>query len=314
MRPILLAPALCLAAPVLALDCPDGQRAFVHGAGETCIPSDPTRIVTLHDQNALLPLLELGVQPVGSAGLVDATGGHTFRRTQGYDTTGVELVGRIGEPDPEAVAALGPDLIVATPFDDAALFSTVAPTVVIDVHGQPLEDALLQFADLVNRRERAEELRGAFEERADAVRNELAERLRDTTVSIVTYEAESGQFYPADPTQAMGAILQALDPVRPAAEASLGDEREYRAMETLGAHEADVMFVLTFDEGGETGAMEAFTAMPLVRSLRVARAGQVFELDGTLMVGAAWEKAMNGLDQIAAVLGRDDLNRDLVAE
>ncbi len=32
------------------------------------------------------------------------------------------------------------------------------------------------------------------------------------------------------------------------------------------------------------------------------------------MVGAAWAKPMNGLDQVAAILSRPDLALDLVAE
>ncbi|MGR3491226.1 MAG: hypothetical protein ACU0DW_04140 [Shimia sp.] len=74
-----------------AQDCSDGQRLFEHAAGETCIPEDPQRIVTLSDQNALLPLLELGVRPVGSTGRVLSDGSEVFRRTQDYDTLGMFL-------------------------------------------------------------------------------------------------------------------------------------------------------------------------------------------------------------------------------
>lgn len=55
-------------------------------------------------------------------------------------------------------------------------------------------------------------------------------------------------------------------------------------------------------------------AAPVVQSLPVVQAGQFFVLDGSAMVGSDWAKAANGLDQIAEVLLRDDLNRDLVQE
>ena len=74
------------AGPALALDCEAGFRPFAHSGGETCIPENPQRIVTLQDQNVLLPLLELGVKPVASTGNLDHEGNQVFARTQGYDT------------------------------------------------------------------------------------------------------------------------------------------------------------------------------------------------------------------------------------
>lgn len=50
----------------IALECTDGMRPFEHAAGVDCIPQNPQRIVTLQDQNGLLPLMELGVRPIAS--------------------------------------------------------------------------------------------------------------------------------------------------------------------------------------------------------------------------------------------------------
>ncbi|MEM8788894.1 MAG: hypothetical protein AAGE76_11595 [Pseudomonadota bacterium] len=87
-------------------------------------------------------------------------------------------------------------------------------------------------------------------------------------------------------------------------------------METVGTHAADVMFQLVFDadDGGGSDSHDAFTTHPLVQTLPTTQADQVFALDGIAMVGAAWGKAVNGLDQVSAVMLRDDLNRDLVQE
>lgn len=311
--------AMTLGTAALAQECPDGQRHFEHYAGATCIPENPQRIVTLQDQNGLLPLMELGVRPVGSAGHITNDGERIFRRMEGYDTSGIEWIGTYGgPPGAEAVAAMEPDLIVASPWppEAAELYGDIAPVVVIDMFEQPLPDALYQFADLVNRTERAEELQAELEERMAAVRERLGPALDTTTVSFVTSNIEDGQFYPANPTQAMGVILRGLEPVRPAAESDLTDEREYRSIETIGDHAADVMFQLVFDadDRGDSDAHAAFTSHPLVAATPVAQAGQIYPLDGSQMVGSAWGKVMNGLDQIAAVLTREDLNRDLVVE
>jgi len=126
MRPCRLLPLLAL--PALLAACgggsaplataPDTTRSVTHAAGTTEVPADPQRIVTTTDQNALLPLLELGVKPVGSAGLLAPDGTTRFRRTEGFDTSGITFTGAYGEPNLEKVASLQPDLIVGYEFDE----------------------------------------------------------------------------------------------------------------------------------------------------------------------------------------------------
>ncbi len=263
--------------------------------------------------------MELGVVPVASLGNVQADGTRVFRRMDGYDTSEVEWVGSYRGPiDPEAIAAMEPDLIVASPWPPEApeMLGGIAPVVVIDMFEQPLDAALMQFADLVNRTERAEALQADFAAKAEAVRIDLGAALQMTTTSFLTYAEEDDQFYPANPTQALGMVLRALQPVRPEPEQNLGTQREYRAMETIGAHEADVVFQLVFDadDGGTSDAHQAFTSHPLVEVLPVAQADQIIALNGIAMVGSAWGKAMSGLDQIAAALTDPTLNRELVVE
>ena len=139
-----------------ATDTTEGSAetvAFEHSEGSTDVPTDPQRIVTTTDQNALLPLLELGVTPVASAGLIGDDGSQTFRRTEGFDTSGIEFVGAYGEPNAEAIAAQRPDLIVGYEFDSDYYdtLSGIAPTVLIQIFDRPLDEALMDFARLVNR-------------------------------------------------------------------------------------------------------------------------------------------------------------------
>ena len=237
----------------------------------------------------------------------------------GYDTSAVAWIGSYRGPiDPEAVAAMEPDLIVASPWppEAAEMLGGIAPVVVIDMFNQPLDTALFQFADLVKQTERAEELQAAFTAKAETVKIALSSSTKATTASFLTYDAADDRFYPTNPTQALGLVLGTLEPVRPAAEQGLGAEREYRAMETIGAHSGDIIFQLVFDadDGGNSDSHAAFTGHPLVSVLPVTQAEQVFVLDGIAMGGAAWGKAMNGLDQVSNILLDDTLNRDLVSE
>lgn len=315
---IALSLLVCAAAPAMALECQEGFRPFEHSAGEDCIPENPQRIVTLQDQNGLLPLMELGVRPIASAGHINSEGERMYRRMEGYDTTGIEFIGTYGEPDAEAVAAQTPDLIIASPWPEGAYetYSKIAPTIVIDMFSNDLEVALFQFADAVNKTERAEQLQAEFEAKAEAVRNQLDGKLEQTTLSVITSAYQAPGFYGVEPTQAWGTVRRALEPTMTAPEQSWDTERNVKSMEALGDHSADVMFFMAFDadEGGDSDDYGDFIAQPLVQALPVAQADQLVMLDGSAMVGSAWGKAMNGLDQIATVLLRDDLTRDLVQE
>lgn len=310
-----LAALLLPTAPALALDCAEGQRPFAHHGGETCIPETPQRIVTLQDQNGLLPLMELDVRPVGSAGRLNDDGSHVFRRMQGYDTTGIAFVGAYGEPDPEAVAALAPDLIIATPWDDLSVYSAIAPTIAIDVHDQPLSAGLMQFADAVGRLDAAKALAARHDLKLAEARERIGPAIGQATVSIIDFDPDARNFWVVDNAQAFGMVFGGLGLIRPAADKAHFGADEPRSLESLGDHAADVIFVMVWDatEGG-SDTLSAFLAAPVVQTLPAVQAGQVFALDGSAMVGAAWAKAVNGLDQVSAILSRPDLDLSLVSE
>lgn len=317
LRTVLLAAATTLAGPALALDCEPGLRPFAHPGGETCIPEDPQRIVTLQDQNGLLPLLELGVTPVGSAGHILEDGTQVFRRTEGYDTSGVAFVGTYGEPDREAVAALAPDLIIASPWPagQAEAYAAIAPTIVFDPFSQPLDEALLQLADAVGRTEEAERLQAETEAHAGALRAELGDRLDRATLSFITPDLAGGLFYPENGTQAAGVAFRLLDLTRVPAQGALGpDDQPELSWEALPEHAGDLLFAFTYDAEDQGGEFDRVLALPVVQALPVARAGQVVEIDGTETVGSAWGKVRVLMDRVAEALRRDDLNLNFIAE
>lgn len=300
-----------------AMNCAEGLRSFEHRSGTACVPVDPQRIVTLHDQNALLPLMELGVEPVGSAGQTATDGTNFFRRMDGYDASAVEWIGLYGRVnDVEPVASLEPDLIV-TPYwpDNIDQFQAIAPVVHIEMFTVPMEQALFEFADLVNRTDRANELKAAFEARAAEIRSTMGAELDQTTVSVVTFASWEGDvFYPANPTQAFGMVNAALELQRPQVEKELGADRVYLSTETLGNHAADAMIVFTFPDDGDATDGSEFLDHPLMSLLPQGQAGQITAIDAGQMIGSAWGKAINGLNIFAEILGEDGLNRSLVEE
>jgi iron complex transport system substrate-binding protein len=305
------------AAATTAAAADAATRTVEHALGTAQIPADPQRVVTTTDQNALLPLLELGYTPVGSAGLLDEEAGtQTFRRTEGFDTSGIEFVGAYGEPNAEAIAALDPDLIVGYEFDSdyAAQLEAIAPFVAVQVFGRRLPEALLEFGDVVGRLDRAEQLQVAYDERVAALKAQIDERHPDLTVSILSPET-GGQFYLGDEGQAVGTVAYDLDLGRPVAQADadrLGATfTDAISLERVDDHDADVLLVL--DYGGDAGtgeydpATQEFLASSLVRRLEAAERDQLVVIDGSKTVGAAWARMDAFLDDLEEVLLADDL-------
>lgn len=290
-----------------------GTRPFEHAAGVTDVPVSPQRIVTTTDQNALLPLLELGVRPVASAGLVQDDGSREFRRVEEFDTSGIEFVGSYGQPNVEAVAAQNPDLIVGYEFDEDYYeeLSRIAPTVLIQIFDRGLDEALLDFADLVNRRGRAEELRDSYVRRVDALLDGLGDRRDELSVSVISAGDSPGQFYRADVGQALGTVMGDLDLPRPAPQR--GDSDTF-SLETLSGHDADTVLVIDYSEEERDPNVRELVESPIYESLAAHEAGQTYVIDGTETVGAAWTRMGAFLDELERILLNPDLDTGVIRE
>lgn len=304
--------------PAHAQSCDAGMRAFEHHVGTTCVPADPQRIVALSDQNMMLPLMELGVAPVGSIGRIRDDGTTFFRRLDGFDTQGVAWIGVDGDaPDPEAVAVLEPDLIIAPSFRDfPENLTAIAPVVVIDTVSTPIDEVLLQFADLVNRTERGEEFRGDLQETIVQTRAEVGDAFATTTVSVLEVNLDEEVFFPVGSTQAFSGVFPQLNLTRPEPERNLGSDRPRTSFEALQEHNADVMFVLVedMDEAGQSETLDRFLAHPLVQTLDVAQAGQIYALNANQTYGVSWQRPQNIMNRLSEVITDPELDRNVVLE
>jgi len=293
-----------------------GTRPFEHAVGVTDVPVRPQRIVTTTDQNALLPLLELGVKPIASAGSLEEDGEGIFRRTEGFDTSGIKFVGDFLEPNLEAIANLEPDLIVGYELQKEIYdaLSEIAPTVLIQIFDRDLDEALLDFADLVGRLDRAREFQAEYLRRVDSLLDRLgADRRDELSVSVINAGDSSGQFYRADVGQALGTVMGDLNLPRPAPQRGEGNFEPF-SMETLPEHDADVVLVVNYSEEGQDPNFRALVGSPLYRSLAAYEAGQAYIIDGTETVGAAWARMGAFLDELERILLDPDLDTGVVQE
>lgn len=114
-------------------------QSFTDDLGRTVtVPLHPQRIVSLHDLDITIPLIELGVPPVASHGRTRPDGSH-FLRSSGlltgvdFDNSTIRFIGT-ADIDIEAVAAAKPDLIITEPGRSTPVeqLEKIAPTVSID--------------------------------------------------------------------------------------------------------------------------------------------------------------------------------------
>ncbi|MDX8350428.1 hypothetical protein SLH49_20760 [Cognatiyoonia sp. IB215446] len=134
----LVAMLITLGIPAFALDCDSGLRPFTHAGGENCIPSEPQRIIGLHDQSVTLTLVELGAPIIGSHGRVDDDGNLYMRSVDllfglDFENANIAYAGTWDAMDFEAMAAMQPDLIIGRDYDMewADQYEAIAPTVFI---------------------------------------------------------------------------------------------------------------------------------------------------------------------------------------
>ena len=109
---------------------PTECRTVEHAMGETCIPINPQRLVTLSDFT-LHHALVLGVKPIGHAfdGWRDKVPPYLTGRRNEIEA--LEEIGTEAQPDLEKILDLKPDLIIGSAWVREAypLLSQIAPTV-----------------------------------------------------------------------------------------------------------------------------------------------------------------------------------------
>jgi iron complex transport system substrate-binding protein len=147
-------------------------RTVRHAMGDTVVPAEPKRVVTL-SVGDLDTVLTLGVTPVGST---DVDPGGLPHYLDPSDVEGVAPVGSAEAPDLAAIAALQPDLILGNTLQHRPLYtqlSQIAPT----VFGGQVDVAWKLNARLTADAMGLEETYRSVEERYKARVGEVAEAL-----------------------------------------------------------------------------------------------------------------------------------------
>jgi iron complex transport system substrate-binding protein len=268
-------------------------RTVTHFRGTTEVPADPQRVVVL-DLGELDSAIALGVTPVGAVKAPVEEGLLSYLEDEAKD---IELVGEIGEPDLEKIAALEPDLILGSDIrvkDFYDKLSAIAPTVFTETVGVAWKDNLAVHAEALGKQDEAEDLMAAYEERAKEVGEKVAD---DLAVSIVRFVPGEIRLYAQD--NFIGTVLKDAGIARPAAQ----DVAEFSVTvspEQIDQATGDVVFVGTYGDPAETDG-PAVLGGPLWKRIPAVQAGEVHVVDDDIWflgtgVGAA-ELVLDELEQ-----------------
>jgi iron complex transport system substrate-binding protein len=261
-------------------------RTVTHALGETCIPANPQRVVTLGCQTSLEYVLALGLPLVGYD--VQPWAPDVPPYIDAAQLEGATTVGSCFEPDLEAVEPLNPDLIVYT-FDAGTYpqVSAIAPTIVLQAGYVSYRDDFLGAAELLGRTEQAEAYLADLDTRIAALKDKLAPVLGGKTVSMFRTGTD-GQAQIASAGTYQGELLADLGLERPEAQQTTEDLRI--SLEQIGLLDGDVAFAVfgytdpsTIEAGEATKAQ--YTENALWQTLTFVKNDAIYQMDQAILFG-----------------------------
>lgn len=276
VRSLSLLTALLAAVLVACSNADDATTTTTAATSEDPAVEDQ-RIVALGEEFLLADLLALGVTPVASTATVAEVG---FVGLDESATEGIEPLPST-EPNVERLAALEPDVIVATPFvvDQLGedLLTGLAELVVVD--SEDPREAMRQLGDAFGRTEEADALVTALDDAVAAGRERLPEGLE---VSVATvYPGPSLAVWVAGPATVPDLLDELGVTMVPGADdVDASDGRAFISNERLDLLAAPTLVLLQSSiVEGEATAFEELSADPRWSALPAVADDRVIELD-----------------------------------
>lgn len=265
---------------------PQNCHIVRHSMGETCVPNDPQRMVTIFHAT-LGNVLRLGMKPIG-ASIVNAE--VPFPKYLSKEVGGIEWVGTQGEPNLEKILMLKPDLIMVFENIKAIypLLSKIAPTVVTPWRGPSAWRDQIEFvAKVLAKEQESKQVWSAYYQRINQLKATLGDRYQNKTVSVFAPSTHWGFFIQAKNSFA-GSILQDLGLQRPKSQDvdTTSGYVMFSSHESLDLIDGDILFVMTQEDKEERKAFEALLQTPLGKHLKAVQKGHVYFVDSFAWLGA----------------------------
>lgn len=186
-------------------------QAFTDDLGRVVqVPAHPKRIVSMHDLDITIPLIELGISPVASHGRTRPDGSHYLRSSAqltgvDFDNSDIKFIGT-ADIDLEAVAAAKPDLIITEPNRNVPIeqLAKIAPTVSIDHLLGSAPRIYRKLAQLTGTEARL----AILDRRYQAQIQQLKQTVDTQKISVSVIQANNGKITVHHSYHALGRVLR----------------------------------------------------------------------------------------------------------
>ena len=238
-------------------------------------------------------------------GAVATRGGDGVARYFGEQADGIEIVGTPRETNIEAVAALAPDVILASPQLPEAqyeLLSRIAPTVVPDVEPYQMEsweNEARVYGKALGRSDTIDDAIAEIDAKAEA----LSERQNGSPTASLIRWMPQGAIVMADNIFASTLLTKSGFTVDDGDTVKEGrPHSDPLSLENLSRIDNDWLFLATLNAEGDE-AYEAARQSPAFERLDVVQRDRVVSVDGQLWTSATGPMAAKAiLDDIASAM------------
>lgn len=246
--------------------------------GEVQVPVNPRRIIVTDGDEALQPVVALGIQPVG-ASRPSNTGSYSkwiidrLPADMGY-------IGETYEPNYETVLGLEPDLIIMSNDDLPDLkgmyrrYSQIAPTFLVNTEPFLWRESLRSIAAVTGRAAEAKALLDRYDVRVAQVRAKLASSIGTATVARVRSNLVR---YMLQDTSFTWSVLKDVGfRASSQQEISANDAYVNISLERLDILDAGLIILLEDEPAkGPGGMVEQIKDLPAFKALK----GEILEMD-----------------------------------
>ncbi|MGD1951888.1 MAG: ABC transporter substrate-binding protein [Leptolyngbyaceae cyanobacterium] len=276
-------------------------RIVQHAIGETCIPRNPQRVITLRTDH-LANSLALDVQPIASVFVEGLTPPKSLQSKM--DT--IELVGAINNPNLEKISLLKPDLIISNSRLEMIneRLSSIAPTVILDLPYPPpsWKEQLVSLAKLLDQEDNSQQLIDDYWQRIEKLKQALGPRRNQIEVSVAG--ASSDEIWAYGEKHFPGQVLNDIGLKRPSAQRGNFFYISNISKEKISDIDGDILFFVSLGKEQDKEVLNKLTKDSLWQNLKAVQNNQVFFVDGY------WHDSA-GIFAINAIL--DDLEKYLVS-
>lgn len=270
-------------------------REITHAMGVTCVPKVPKRVVVL-DAGPLDTAIALGIKPIGAVGKSAAD--NEFVTYLAGQTSGIQNVGVIQQPNLEKILALKPDLILSAKVRHGELYaqlSKIAPTVMTESVGVTWRENLLLWGDALGKKAQAQTLLNRFRVRAKTI----GQAHRDLTISVVRFLPQQTRIMHR--ASFIGTVLSEAGLNRPKSQ-QINDFAAIVSAEAIPQMDGGYLFYTNFGDP-KTTTQNDILKSPLWKTLGAVKGGRALLVDDDY-----W---MTGTGILAAFKVLDDLDKYL---